>query len=121
MQMSYPGGCGACSGLVQVDNCSGTYEMTRDFYTLGQFSRFVMAGAVVLDGSCSSNTAPLAPASLLQTTHYINPNGSRIIVFSNKSPVASLLQLQFTSGDVWSGSLPARSVATWLLPPAAAE
>ena len=119
--VSYPGGCGECSGLVQVDNSSGTYELTRDFYTLGQFSRFVRKGAVVLNGSSSSSSssaAPLASPPLLQTTHYINPGGSRIVVFSHKSPIASLAQIDFASGDSWWGTLPARSVVTWVLPPA---
>lgn len=114
--VSFPGGCSACSGLVQVDNSSKTFEFTRDFYVLGQFSKFVSRGSVVLN---CSGVASTLPSPLLETTQYMNPTGSRVVVFSHKALTDSLVQLEFASGDSWWGTLPARSVTTWVLPPAA--
>jgi O-glycosyl hydrolase len=113
--VSYPGGCDVCSGLVQVDNATKTLEFTRDFYALGQFSRFVRAGSVALNGSILS----LANSPLLEATQYLDPNGDRIIVFLHKSAVDSVVQADFASGISWYGTLPARSVVTWVLPPSA--
>jgi O-glycosyl hydrolase len=106
-----------CSGLVQVDHSSQTYELTRDFYALGQFSRFVRKGAVALNGSVSGSSAFLASSALLEITQYLNSDGCRVVVFSHKSPADCVVQLHFASGDTWWGTLPARSVATWVLPP----
>jgi glucosylceramidase len=98
---------------VQVDNATKTLEFTRDFYALGQFSRFVRAGSVALNGSILS----LANSPLLEATQYLDPNGDRIIVFLHKSAVDSVVQADFASGASWYGTLPARSVVTWVLPP----
>jgi glucosylceramidase len=121
--VSYPGGCAACSGLVQVDNRSRTYEFTRDFYALGQFSRFVARGSVALNGSVNvggGGGGGSPPSSLpLETSQFIDPFGNRIVVLSHKSFTDSLVQLDFASGDSWWGQLHARSLTTWLLPPAA--
>jgi O-glycosyl hydrolase len=39
--VSYPGGCAECSGLVQVDMARGTFELTQDFFSMGQFSKYI--------------------------------------------------------------------------------
>jgi O-glycosyl hydrolase len=119
--VSYPGGCSVCSGLVQVDNASKTYELTRDFYALGQFSRFVRRGSVALNGSSTNSSAVPGTSPYLETTQYMDPAGGRVIVFSHKAAIDSVVQLDFASGDSWWGTLPARSVATWVLPPAALQ
>ena len=47
------GGCAPCSGIIQVNLTAGTYIKTQDFYTLGQFSKFVARDAVYLNSTGS--------------------------------------------------------------------
>jgi glucosylceramidase len=114
--VSWPGGCGQCSGLIQVDRSAGTYEKTQDYYSLGQFSKFVRQGAVALGGS-GSYTWP--DGTGVQATQYRNPDGSRVVVIVNKiRNDLKQTQVTFATGDVYHGLLPARSVTTWIIPPA---
>ena len=39
-------GCGGCTGVVSVDPQTGQYTLSRDYYELAQFSRFIQPGAV---------------------------------------------------------------------------
>jgi glucosylceramidase len=39
-------GCEGCTGLVSVDPQTGHYTLSRDYYQLAQFSRFIQPGAV---------------------------------------------------------------------------
>ena len=39
-------GCAACSGIVSVDPRTQRYTLSRDYWQLAQFSRFVAPGAV---------------------------------------------------------------------------
>jgi len=112
--VSWPSGCGQCSGLIQVDRSAGTYQKTQDYYNVGQFSKFVRKGAVALSGS-GSYTWP--DGTGVQATQYRNPDGSRVVVMVNKIyNDLKQTQVTFSGGDVWHGLLPARSVTTWIIP-----
>lgn len=115
--VSYPGGCAPCSGIIQVDRDSHTYQKTRDFYTLGQFSKFVAKGAHFLTGT-GSYTYP--DGTGVQATQFKNPDGSKVVVVVNEMHNSLSTQIDFASGEIWNAEIPGRSVTTWILPLAGA-
>jgi len=110
--VSYPGGCGPCSGIIQVDRKAKTYQTTQDYYTLGQFSKFVQKGATYLSGSGSYT---YWDGTGMQATNFLNPDGSRVIVIVNKLHNDARVHVDFTSGDAWNGLVRKRSVTTWVI------
>jgi glucosylceramidase len=69
-------GCDGCTGLVAIDTTQGQYEYTINYYELGQFSEFVVPGALALAGT--------APAGVLAQA-FRNPGGSHVLVATNTS------------------------------------
>ncbi len=118
--VSYPGGCDQCSGLVQVDRERGLFELTQDYYSMGQFSAFVRGAsegddsAAVYLNSTGSYTYP--DGTGVQAAAFRNADGTRVLVVQNKIRNDLVLQVSFASGDAWHGTVPARSVTTWVLP-----
>ncbi|KAI0476058.1 glycoside hydrolase family 30 protein [Xylariaceae sp. FL0804] len=108
-----PGGCDTCRGLFTVDEAAGTYELQADYYMLAQVSRFLLSGATVLAGSGSYT---YDGGSGVQSVAARNPDGGRAVVVENAFDNDVYLTLNTTSGEQWSGNLPANSVVTWLLP-----
>jgi glucosylceramidase len=80
------GGCNDCTPLVVVNSSSGTVSYTTDFYTLGQFSRFVLPGAYRI---YSSDSAGIISAA------FLNPDGSKALVAYNDSPGSISFQVQW--------------------------
>lgn len=105
-------GCGQCSGPIQVDRAARKYVKTQDYYTLGQFSKFVKKGAVYLSGSGSYT---YNDGTGMEATHFLNANGQRVVVLLNKLGNDAHVQLNFDSGDAWYGLVPNRSVTTWII------
>lgn len=113
--VAYPGGCAPCSGLIQVDRQLGTFELTQDYYSMGQFSKFVDARATYL----STTGSYIYPDGTgVQAVAFRNDDtGERVLVIQNK--IRSDLPMQVTlsnASEVWHASLPARSLTTWVLP-----
>ena len=83
-------GCEGCTGVVSVDPQTGQYTLSRDYYQLAQFSRFISPGAVRISSphfvsyrlavsgtsrprsapawTTSRSSIPTAPASYSPTT-----------------------------------------------------
>jgi len=110
--VSYPGGCGQCSGIIQVNRKTKTYQKTQDYYTIGQFSKFVQKDAVYLSGSGSYT---YWDGTGVEATQFLNPDGSRVLVIVNKLKDDTQIQVDFSSGDAWNGLVPKRSVTTWVI------
>jgi glucosylceramidase len=97
----HAGGCGTCTPLVTV-NTSGAISFPIDFYTLGQFSRFVLPGAHRI---YSSNGTGILTAA------FVNPDGSKALVAMNDTKAAVTFQVRW--GDTaLSYSLPGYAGAT---------
>ena len=107
-----PGGCSTCRGLVEVDAGSDSYTPQIDFYMLGQFSKFIPKGAIILDGTGSYDFGN----GKVESTASLNPDGTRTVVIENTFANDIYLYLATQSGETWSGPLYAQSVTTWLLP-----
>jgi glucosylceramidase len=81
--------CPHCTGIVTIDD--GTVAFTRDYYQLGQLSKFVLPGAVRIGSNDfvryvqPTKTRGMATAGLDDVV-FQNPNGSRVLVAYNNSP-----------------------------------
>ena len=95
LDVSYPGGCQQCTGLVQVDMKNATYTLTQDYYNLGQFSKYVEKGARYLPVSGSyvydDNTG-------VEAVGFQNPDGSDVVVVLNKFGSNLALELDVGGG-----------------------
>ncbi|KAH8836577.1 hypothetical protein MCOR12_006725 [Pyricularia oryzae] len=114
--LPYEGSCATCTGLFTVDPNSKTYTLRTDYYMIGQYSRYIPRNAVVhvVAGSYSwpDDTG-------VESVATVNPDGSRTVVIENKLKDDVHVTLHTVkSSQVWSGKVSAKSVTTWLLPPA---
>lgn len=108
------GGCDACQGLVTINN--GGYTFNIAYYMMAQFSKFMPPGAVVLSGSGSHT---YQSGGGVQSVASLNPDRTRTVVIENTFSNDTCITLTTSSGEEWSGNIPAESVTTWVLPPAA--
>ena len=82
--------CPHCTGIVTVDERTGTVALTRDYYQLGQLSKFVTPGAVRIGSNTfvryvtPSKTRSMATAGL-DDVAFQNPNGSRVLIAYNNA------------------------------------
>jgi len=98
----HAGGCGTCTPLVTV-NTSGAISFPIDFYTLGQFSKFILPGARRI---YSSN------ATGILTAAFVNPDGSKALVAVNDTKAAVTFEVRW--GDkAFSSTLPGYGGATF--------
>lgn len=110
------GGCDTCRGLVVVGGGDDAgYDLAIDYYMMAQFSRFMPAGAVVLNGTGSYS---YADGTGVQSVASANPDGTRTVVMTNKFADDVYVTVDMQSGDQWSGRVYQNSVVTWVLPAA---
>jgi glucosylceramidase len=81
-------GCPRCRGVITIDQDTHTVVLTRDYYQLGQFSRFIRPGAVRIASahftSYSYRGRGLDIASPgLDDVAFQNPDGSEVLVAYN--------------------------------------
>ncbi|MHB8736786.1 MAG: carbohydrate-binding protein, partial [Terriglobales bacterium] len=80
------GGCGTCTPLVTVNTATGAVDPAIEYYTLGQFSKYVLPGATRV---FSSNGAGLLSVA------FLNPDGSRALVAFNEAGSANVFSVQW--------------------------
>lgn len=95
-------GCPGCTGLLTVDEASGTFSPTPELYALGQVSRFVTPGAVriatphfVSYGLSRLNQTTVSPG--IDDVAFANPDGSKVLIVLNTAHRAT----RFAIG--WAG------------------
>jgi glucosylceramidase len=83
-------GCEGCTGLVSVDPETGRYTLSRDYYELAQFSRFISPGAVRISSPhfVSYRLGGLGHfqteiSSGLDDVAFLNPDGTRVVFAYN--------------------------------------
>jgi len=102
------GGCSTCNPLVTVSESSGAVSYGIDYYTLGQYSKFVLPGAVRVYSSNAPGFVSVA---------FKNPDGSKVLVVYNEGRSPQSFQAAWGSQSftyslsglsgatfVWSGS-----------------
>jgi len=87
--------CPHCTGIVTIDEATHSVAFTRDYYQLGQISKFVLPGAVRIGSNhfvryvTPTKVRGMATPGL-DDVAFENPNGSRVLVAYNSSsaPIA---------------------------------
>jgi glucosylceramidase len=106
----YKGSCNGCIGAVQVHNnpdgsYNGQWSFDRDYYILGQISKFVQPGAYRIDSNESAD-------HLIRNVAFENADGSKVLYVLNldKKPRSYVVR---TSSGSFSYDMPAQSVVTF--------
>jgi glucosylceramidase len=99
----HTGGCGTCTPLVTVNQTTGAITYDIDYFTLGQYSKFVLPGARRV---YSSNAPGFVSAA------FRNPDGSKVLVVYNDTSQAQPFQAVW-GGHAFNYSLPGFSGATF--------
>jgi glucosylceramidase len=97
------GGCDTCTPLVTVNSGTGAITKDIEYYTLGQYSKYVLPGA---ERIYSSNTAAIASVA------FENPDGSTALIAFNSSSSSQSFQVQWGTQS-FSYTLPALAAATF--------
>jgi glucosylceramidase len=97
-----------CSAPILADSASGTLMHQSAYAVLGHFARYVQAGARRV--LCASAHAEV------EATAFVNPDGSRVVVATNRQGHAVHLALRIDEG-CWAVELPERSIATFVADP----
>ncbi|WUT80107.1 ricin-type beta-trefoil lectin domain protein [Streptomyces sp. NBC_00669] len=100
------GGCGTCTGLVTVhngDSRSGQVDYTIEYYTMGQLTKFVRAGAHRISSDDNSTIRNVA---------WKNPDGSKALVAYNESTSAQPVTVNW-GNEHFTYTMPAGASATF--------
>jgi glucosylceramidase len=98
------GGCNTCTPIVTVNSGSGAVTKDIEYYTLGQYSKFVLPGAVRI---YSSNTPAVASVA------FLNPDGTTVLIAYNSVGASKTFQVQWDTRS-FSYTLPPLSAATFI-------
>jgi glucosylceramidase len=104
-QGPHSGGCGTCTGIVTVNSNSGTITYSGEFYTMGQFSKYVLSGAARV---YSSNTLGIVTAAFVNPV----PDNLRVLVAFNDSSAIQTFVAQW-GRQSFTYTLPALAAATF--------
>jgi glucosylceramidase len=97
------GGCATCDPLVTVNSSTGAVTKDIEFYTLGQYSKYILPGAIRI---WSSNTPTIVSSA------FINPDGTRALVAFNDASTSQTFQVQWGLQN-FSYTLPGLGAATF--------
>jgi glucosylceramidase len=83
-------GCLHCTGIVTIDPVRHSVAFTRDYYQLGQFSKYVQPGAVRVGSNTFITYRYTYPAGTINTpglddVAFQNPDGSRVLLAFNSA------------------------------------
>ncbi len=92
-------GCPHCSGVVTVDKTTHTFAPTRDYFQLGQLSRFVAPGAVRIASENFVRYRYLSRGMDIATpglddVAFLNPDGSQVLLVYNDSATTTAFAVQ---------------------------
>jgi glucosylceramidase len=111
-------GCGGCTGVVSVDPQTGEYTLSRDYYELAQFSRFIQPGAVrvssphfVSYGLGGIGGYQPVVSSGLDDVAFLNPDGAHVVFAYNTgaTPVSFAVRWH---GSSFTYRIPAHATTT---------
>ncbi len=98
------GGCPDCLGVVTIDPATGSVSYSRDYYLVGQFSKFVVPGAYHIRANTLSS---------LSTVAFKNPDGSKVVVVSNESMHSGTFRVGWNGLQSFAYTLPAGAIVTF--------
>lgn len=97
-------GCNKCTGLVTINQSTGTATYTDNYYQLGQFSKFVVPGATRIGYSDGGGVWAQA---------YKNPDGSEVLVAHNNNNGATTFTVSWNDAGSFQYTLPAGATVTF--------
>lgn len=112
-------GCRPCTGLIEVDERTGRVTYGRDYYQLGQVSRYVRPGArraasdtfVRYRDTYLFSRGNWATADL-DDVAFVNPDGTRVLVVYNNAPAARRFVVQWHA-RAFTYDMPAGAMVTF--------
>jgi glucosylceramidase len=102
-QGPHDGGCSTCTGIVTVNSTTGNITYGTEFYTMGQFSKYVLPGA---------NRVYSSNAQGIVTAAFVNPDNSSVLVAFNDSSQSQTFEVQWGTQS-FTYTLPALAAATF--------
>jgi glucosylceramidase len=104
-QGPHTGGCSTCTPLVTVNSATGNITYGPEFYTMGQYSKYVLPGTTRVYSS---------DAMSIVTTAFVNPapNNSRVLVAFNDSGQSQTFEVQWGTQS-FTYTLPSLAAATF--------
>ena len=97
-------GCTNCTGLVTIDQSTGTATFTDNYYQLGQFSKFIVPGATHIGSSDSGG---------IWSQAYRDPDGTEVTVAYNNNSTATAFTMTWDGAGSFSYTLPAGATVTF--------
>jgi glucosylceramidase len=97
------GGCNTCTPIVTVNSSTGAITRDIEFYTLGQFSKYILPGATRI---WSSDTPTIVSSA------FVNPDNTRVLVAFNNASSPQTFQVQWGTQN-FTYTLPAFAAATF--------
>ncbi|MGA8501161.1 MAG: carbohydrate-binding protein [Candidatus Sulfotelmatobacter sp.] len=101
----HTGGCSTCTPIVTVNSASGNITYGSEYYTMGNFSKYVLPGA---NRIYSSNADGIVTAAFVNPA----PDNSRILVAFNDSSQTQTFQVQWGTQS-FTYTLPSLAGATF--------
>jgi len=110
-------GCLSCTGVVTVNEQTGTYTLSKDFYELGQLSRFVRPGAVRIasDNFVAYKLTPKYQTTVtpgLDDVAFENRDGSKVLFAYNNFTTPIMFDIEW-HGSYLSYSIPGGATTTF--------
>ncbi len=99
------GGCGACSGMVQINQSTHAINYTTSYYQLGQVSKFVSPGAYHISSTTGNSN--------LNNAAFTNTDGSHVLVVHNTSSASATFNVRWDSTQSFPYTLPAGGIVTF--------
>ncbi|WP_341679376.1 ricin-type beta-trefoil lectin domain protein [Niveibacterium sp. SC-1] len=97
-------GCEGCTGLVTIDQATGEYEYTINYYELAQFSKFVRPRAVRIGYTDGAGIWAQA---------YRNADGSEVLVAYNTNSTSTTFTVNWGGDGSFSYTLPSHATVTF--------
>lgn len=97
-------GCTNCTGLVTVDQSTGNVTYTDNYYELGQFSKFIVPGAVRIGSGDGGG---------IWSQAYRNPDGSEVMVAYNNNSSATTFTGTWNGVGSFTYTLPSHATVTF--------
>lgn len=111
-------GCAGCTGVVSVDPQTGQYTLSRDYYELAQFSRFIQPGAVrvssphfVSYGLGGIGGYKPVVSSGLDDVAFLNPDGTHVVFAYNTGAAPVHFAVRW-HGSSFTYRIPAHATTT---------